>query len=164
MNGTQTITPVTLNRACASAARCASRGLPIAASPAVTDVPMFAPSTMPKNTSPSPMTSAPQVLRASAFEKNVSPNPTDTRSNENRVTLKAMICAVMVVPRFAPRMMPIDWASVISPELMNPSTSTVVPTTTGRWPSGPYREHADEPVPGERTEDRAHPAPRNESE
>ena len=43
MNGSQSKTPMTLNRTCTVAARWASRGLPIAARSAVTQVPMLAP-------------------------------------------------------------------------------------------------------------------------
>ena len=42
------------------------------------------------------------------------------------VTLKATICAVMVVPIFAPMMTPTDWVSVIKPAEIKPTTSTVV--------------------------------------
>lgn len=40
--------------------------------------------------------------------------------------LKEMICAVTVVPMFAPKMMPIDWTSDSNPALMKPITITVV--------------------------------------
>ena len=42
------------------------------------------------------------------------------------MTLKAITCAVMVVPTFAPRITPTAWESDISPELMKPTTITVV--------------------------------------
>ncbi len=42
------------------------------------------------------------------------------------VTLNAMIWAVIVVPMFAPMITPIDWESDIRPELMKPTTKTVV--------------------------------------
>ncbi len=43
MKGSQIITPATLKKRCTTAARTASRGLPITASPAVAQVPMLAP-------------------------------------------------------------------------------------------------------------------------
>ena len=43
MSGSQMRTPSTLNKTCTMAARVASRGLPMAASSAVTQVPMLAP-------------------------------------------------------------------------------------------------------------------------
>ncbi len=43
MNGSQTTTPSVLNSTCTTAARVASRGLPIEASRAVTQVPTLAP-------------------------------------------------------------------------------------------------------------------------
>ena len=42
------------------------------------------------------------------------------------VTSNAMICAVMVVPMFAPKMMPIDCTSVRSPAFTKPITMTVL--------------------------------------
>ncbi len=42
------------------------------------------------------------------------------------VTLKATICAVIVVPMFAPMITPTDWDSDIRPAEMKPTTSTVV--------------------------------------
>ncbi len=41
-------------------------------------------------------------------------------------TSNAMICAVMVVPMFAPKMMPIDCTRFRSPALTKPITMTVV--------------------------------------
>ena len=52
--------------------------------------------------------------------------PAATIASAYLVTLKAMIWAVMVVPMLAPRIIPIDWESVSSPEVMKPTTSTVV--------------------------------------
>jgi len=42
------------------------------------------------------------------------------------VTLKATICAVIVVPMLAPMMIPTDCESDINPAVIKPTTSTVV--------------------------------------
>ena len=42
------------------------------------------------------------------------------------VVLNATICAVTVVPTFAPKMTPTDCTNVSSPALTKPTTSTVV--------------------------------------
>ena len=52
--------------------------------------------------------------------------PAATSSSAHRVTLNAMICAVIVVPTLAPRITPIAWERFIRPDETNPTTRTVV--------------------------------------
>ena len=63
---------------------------------------------------------------ASFFEKNNIPKPTAIIRSAYFVTLKAMICAVMVVPMLAPNMMGTDWERLIKPAETNPTSKTVV--------------------------------------
>ncbi len=64
--------------------------------------------TMPKKTRPRPITAAPWARRFSFLGITVMAKPTATNTSAHRVTLKAMICAVIVVPMLAPRMTGID--------------------------------------------------------
>jgi len=81
----------------------------------------------PNNSEPDRRPLATRKLRISQIvAKKVAANPIATSPSAYLVTLKAMIWAVMVVPTFAPMMMPMDWDSDIRPAVMNPTTSTVV--------------------------------------
>ncbi len=62
------------------------------------------------------------------------------------VTLKATICAVMVVPTFAPKITPTDWTRVMRPALTKPTTSTVV--TDEDWIIAVTRAPVNAPVTG----------------
>ena len=72
------------------------------------------------------MSAVPVCRTFSRLPKNNIANPTAIIGRAYSVTLKAIICAVMVVPMLAPIITPIDWVSVISPAVMKPTTSTVV--------------------------------------
>ena len=52
--------------------------------------------------------------------------PMATAGSASPERLNEMICAVTVVPIFAPKMIPIDCRRVRSPALMKPITMTVV--------------------------------------
>ncbi len=62
----------------------------------------------------------------SRLEKNRKENPTAIIASAAFVILNATICAVMVVPMFAPMITPIDWEKDINPAVVKPTTSTVV--------------------------------------
>ena len=82
-------------------------------------------SVMPKKRSPNPSTVSPQPRRYFHEMKSIS-SPMMIAGMVMLVTSNAMICAVMVVPMFAPKMMPIDCTSVRSPAFTKPITMTVL--------------------------------------
>ena len=55
-----------------------------------------------------------------------SSSPTMIAGSANAEMSNATICAVMVVPMFVPKMIPIDCARFRSPALIKPITMTVV--------------------------------------
>ena len=81
---------------------------------------------MPKKMSPSPMTTVPLERTESPRPKKEKAKPAATSASAYSVTSSAMIWAVTVVPMLAPMITPAAWVSVISPEVTNPTTRTVV--------------------------------------
>ena len=80
---------------------------------------------MPKKSKPNPRIDSPQPLAERLFES-VMTNPIVIAGSARPERLNEMICAVTVVPMFAPKMMPIACVRFSSPALMNPITMTVV--------------------------------------
>ncbi len=81
---------------------------------------------MPRNTSPNPRTIKPYCRHSSRLAENETKNPSARIGRATSVTLNASICAVTVVPIFAPRMTATLCDVDIKPAEMNPTNSTVV--------------------------------------
>ena len=80
---------------------------------------------MPKNSSPKPRMLSPHPLTV-RFLESVMTKPIVIAGSASPERLNEMICAVTVVPMFAPKMMPIACDRFSSPALMKPMTMTVV--------------------------------------
>ena len=82
-------------------------------------------SDMPKKRSPNPSTVSPHPRRYFQ-EMNSITSPRMMAGIVMQAMSNAMICAVIVVPMFAPKMIPIDWVRFRSPAFTNPITITVL--------------------------------------
>jgi len=81
---------------------------------------------IPVNIKPKPKIALPIALILSFFERKERRKPTAKIGKPNPVSLKAMICAVAVVPIFAPKITPIVFSKLNVPELAKLITITVV--------------------------------------
>ena len=83
-------------------------------------------SVSPRNSIPNPASTPPRSCRKRLRQKQCRRTPARSRTGAASETCRAISCAVMVVPMFAPKITPAAWCRSMSPARTKPTTMTVV--------------------------------------